>query len=437
MNYITCKFGGTSLASTENILKAVEIVQSDDARKFIVPSAPGKRSQEDKKITDLFIGWHHILKDDLDPSQPIGIIRDRFTSLRDELECDVDIEREIDAIIADAPNHKTPDYLASRGEYLNGKLLAARLGATFIEPGDHILFKKRGVLNPSTYKKLGAVLSGDGKFVIPGFYGTDPKGEIMTFGRGGSDVTGSVVARATNSRLYENWTDVSGFRMTDPRIVPDARKIDEITYNELRELSYMGASVLHDEAIFPLLEPGIPINIRNTNDPDNDGTMIVSDRVADRPVCGIAARAGFSMINIEKTLMNREVGFALRVLRVLTDNGINLEHMPTGIDTMSVIIKDEDLEDDGEAIVEAIKETCRTDSVSLISGLALIATVGKGMNHHIGVAKTLCAALSDDAGVNIRVIDQGSSETNIIVGVDENDMYSAVAAIYNAFETFE
>ena len=436
MSSITCKFGGTSLANTENIKRAMDIVQSNDERRFVIPSAPGKRSDDDKKITDLLIGWYHILKDDLDPSQPIQIIRDRFRTLRDELGSGLDIDAEIDAIIAEAPNHSSMDYLASRGEYLNGQLLAECLDATFIEPAEYIKFDSRRNLEPVTYELLGAALQGEGRFVIPGFYGSGPKGEVMTFGRGGSDVTGSVVARAAGSRLYENWTDVSGFRMTDPRIVPHARRIDVITYNELRELAYMGASVLHDEAIFPILDVGIPINIRNTRDPENNGTMIVKDREADRPVCGIAARAGFSMINIEKTLMNRELGFALRVLQVLKDMSINFEHMPTGIDTMSVIVKDEELNGKGDAVLDALKEVCRTDDIVLTNGLALIATVGKGMNHHIGVAKTLCAALSDDAKVNIRVIDQGSSETNIIVGVNDTDMHSAVAAIYNAFEQF-
>lgn len=434
MGTITCKFGGTSLATSENIQKAIAIIESNDDRRFVVPSAPGKRSDDDKKITDLLLGWFHILQDGLDPEQPISIIRERFTVLRDELGSSLDVDAEIDAIVAEAPNYSTSDFLASRGEYLNGKLITDLLGATFVDPVEVIQFDARGQLDPVSYDQLKKALQSEGRFVIPGFYGAGADGQVKTFGRGGSDVTGSVVARAMECSLYENWTDVSGFRMTDPRIVPEAKRIDEITYGELRELAYMGASVLHDEAIFPLREPGIPINIRNTNDPDDPGTMIVLDRNATKPVCGIAARGGFSMINIEKTLMNRELGFALKVLTVLRDAGVNFEHMPTGIDTMSVIVKDEDLGDKGPAVVETIKEDCHTDHVSLTNGLALIATVGKGMNHHIGVAKTLCAALSDDAKVNIRVIDQGSSETNIIVGVDESDMHSAVRAIYNAFD---
>ena len=437
MSTITCKFGGTSLASAANIRCAIDIIRSDERRRFVVPSAPGKRTDTDKKVTDLLIGWFHILQDGLDPAQPIEIIRTRFTELKNDLGSSIDVDAEIDTIIQKAAAYKTSDYLASRGEYLNGKLLADVLGATFVEPAECIHFDSRGQLDPKTYETLGAALKGDGLFVVPGFYGLSHDGQVKTFGRGGSDVTGSVVARAAGSELYENWTDVSGFRMTDPRIVPEAKRIEEITYEELRELSYMGASVLHDEAIFPLLEPGIPINIRNTNDPENSGTMIVRDRVADHPVCGIAARSGFSMINIEKMLMNRELGFALKVLTVLKDNGIRFEHMPTGIDTMSIIVKDEDLGTQGDAIVQYIKEVCHTNLVSLVDGLALIATVGKGMNHHIGVAKTLCTALSDDAKVNIRVIDQGSSETNIIIGVDAEDMAKAVSAIYHAFDTFK
>jgi aspartate kinase len=433
---ITSKFGGTSLANHENIQKAVDIVLANDERRFIIPSAPGKRDSEDKKITDLLLGWFHILQDGLDPVQPIEIVRQRFTELRDQLECDIDIESILDEIVEEASTYDTPDYLASRGEYLNGRLIASRLDATFIDPALYIKFDVQGFFDPVSYDGLSQALQGDGLFVIPGYYGSDGNGRVKTFGRGGSDVTGAIVARASGSTLYENWTDVSGFRMTDPRIVPNARKIDEITYSELRELAYMGASVLHDEAIFPLVDSGIPINIRNTHAPDDSGTLIVPDRKSIQPVVGIAARKGFSMFNIEKTLMNRELGFAIKALSVLRDHGVNFEHMPTGIDTISLIVKDEELGRKGEAIVASIKETCKTDSVSLQTGLAMIATVGKGMNHHVGVAKTLCIALSDDAHVNIRVIDQGSSEMNIIVGVDEEDMEAAVQAIYTAFEDY-
>jgi aspartate kinase len=436
MSYITCKFGGTSLADAPSIKNAAQIINADPNRRFVVPSAPGKRSSDDKKVTDLLLGWFHILQDGLDPAQPVSIIRKRFSALRAELGCSTDIDALLNDIVDHAPQYDMPDYLASRGEYLNARLLADYLGATFVDPADYIRFDSSGLLDPASYDVLAEPLSGKDRYVIPGYYGADPHGQVKTFGRGGSDVTGAIVARASGSVLYENWTDVSGIRMTDPRIVPGAKKIGEITYNELRELAYMGASVLHDEAVFPLRDTGIPINIRNTMEPDDSGTMIVAQRNPDQPVVGIAASKGFSMINIEKTLMNRELGFAIKALTVLKDHGVNFEHMPTGIDTISLIVKDSELGRNAEAIVDAVKETCKTDQVTLQSGLAMIATVGQGMNHHIGVAKTLCATLSDDARVNIRVIDQGSSEMNIIIGVDEQDMEAAVRAIYAAFEAF-
>lgn len=434
MSTITCKFGGTSLATSDSIRQAIAIIQANDNRKFIVPSAPGKRSPHDIKVTDLLLEWFSMLNDGLDPAQTIATIRERFTDLKNGLGSTIDVDAEIDAIIAQAPKYNTSNYLASRGEYLNGKIIADLMGATFVDPVDYIHFDINGDLDPKTYETLGSALQGEGRFVIPGFYGANTDGHVQTFGRGGSDVSGAVVARATHSDLYENWTDVSGFRMTDPRIVSNAHRIKEITYGELRELAYMGAEVLHDEAIFPLLEPGIPINIRNTHKPESEGTMIVADRIATHPVCGIATRSGFSMINIEKALMNTEVGFALKVLTVLNDNDISFEHMPTGIDTLSVIVKDEELGKNAESIIQTLKEVCGTDKITLETGLALIATVGKGMNHHLGIAMNLCKALSEDAKVNIRVIDQGSSETNIIVAVDEADMKKSVAAIYNVFK---
>lgn len=435
MNKITCKFGGTSVADAAAIRQTVNIIKSKPERRFIVPSAPGKRNPDDKKITDLLYGWYHLVRDGLDPEQPIAIVRQRFSELVRELGINLDVHGLIDAIAAEAPRHKTADYLASRGEYLNGRILAAVLGAEFVDPVQFIKFDFEGRLDPRTYDLLGERLSGKGRFVVPGFYGSDPAGAIRTFSRGGSDVTGAVVARASGSDLYENWTDVSGIRMADPKIVPHAARIDEITYAELRELAYMGATVLHDEAIFPVRGKGIPINIRNTRDPDDPGTMIVADRVAASPVRGIAARKGFTMINIEKTLMNREIGFGRRVLSVLEEHRVPFEHMPTGIDTISLIVSDEAIQNHGESIIRGIDKLCEPDRVTLAPGLALIATVGQGMNHHIGVAARLCTALAN-AGVNLRVIDQGSSETNIIVGVAERDMEKAVRAIYDAFESW-
>lgn len=433
MGTITCKFGGSSLADTACIRTALEIIQANPERRFIVPSAPGKRGPEDKKITDLFYGWHHQVQDGFDPEEPRTIITERFSALAGELGASLDVEAHIAAIAEEAPNHQTPDYLASRGEFLNAHLLAELLGAEFVEPADCIKFDAEGRFDPRSYALLAKRLSGGGVFVVPGFYGSDPSGRFKTFSRGGSDITGAIVARASGSELYENWTDVSGFRMTDPRIVPNARRIEEVTYEELRELSYMGATVLHDEAIFPVRDPGIPINIRNTKEPGNPGTMIVPKRESTGPLCGIAAREGFTMINIQKGFMNKEIGFGRKVLQVLEEHGVSFEHMPSGIDTVSLIVKDEELDGHGDAIINGIRRACEPDSVTLAPGLALLATVGQGMNHHIGVAAKLCTALAD-AGVNLRVIDQGSSEMNIIVGVESEDLAKAVKAIYDAFE---
>lgn len=432
MGKITCKFGGTSLADAASLRQVAEIIHANPARRFVVPSAPGKRHASDRKITDLLYAWHSIATQGLDASEPQSIIADRFRELARDLGVSFDIEPMLAEIAANVPKYPTADYLASRGEYLNGRLLAAYLQADFVDPADCIKFTTAGDLDPVTYTLLGERLAGPGLFVVPGFYGSLPTGEIKTFSRGGSDITGAIVARASMSELYENWTDVSGFRMTDPRIVPDAKGIDEITYQELRELAYMGATVLHDEAIFPVREPGIPINIRNTKEPDHPGTRIVPTRNANTPVCGVAGRGGFSMLNIEKPSMNKERGFGLKVLSTLEEFDIGWEHMPTGIDTLSVIVREEELKNLGEKLVETLRKRLETNEVSLTGGIAMIATVGHGMNHHVGIAARLTGAIAG-AGVNLRVIDQGSSEMNIIVGVNEVDLGAAVRAIYEEF----
>ncbi len=433
MSAITCKFGGSSLADAACVRRALEIIGDDAERRFVVPSAPGKRHDGDKKITDLLYAWHGMAKEGFDASEPRNMIAARFNELAEALGISFDVQSCLDEIAVQAPQHEAPDYMASRGEYLNGRLMAELLDATFVDPQECILFDDMGLLDPKSYDVLGERLEGPGRFVVPGFYGSLPSGEVKTFSRGGSDITGSIVARASGSRLYENWTDVSGFRMADPRIVPQAKRIEEITYQELRELAYMGATVLHDEAIFPVREPGIPIRIRNTKDRSNPGTQIVPSRKTDNPVCGVAGTSGFTMINIEKTFMNKEKGFGLRMLQVLEDYGVSWEHMPTGIDTVSLIVKDEELKNVGASLEEDLKKRCRTPLVNRVPGLAMIATVGQGMNHHIGIASRLFGALAD-AGVNLRVIDQGSSEMNIIVGVEEQDLEKAVCAIYEAFE---
>lgn len=435
MSAITCKFGGTSLADAACIRQAANIIKADPARRYIVASAPGKRTPDDKKITDLLYAWHNIVSQGLDPSEPRGIIETRFKELARDLDVRFDVHACLEEIDNQMGHFETPDFMASRGEYINSRIIAEFLGAEFVDPAECVKFTELGLLDPASYDLLGARLEGAGLFVVPGFYGSMPDGQIKTFSRGGSDITGSIVARASKSRLYENWTDVSGFRMADPRIVPEAKRIEEITYQELRELSYMGATVLHDEAIFPVREPGIPIFIRNTKDPEGPGTRIVASREAGHPVCGVAGQSGFSMINIEKAFLNKERGFGLRILSVLEELNVSWEHMPTGIDTISLIIRETELKNKGAAILEAIERRCAPEHLTLTSGFAMIATVGQGMNHHIGVAARLCGALAG-AGVNLRVIDQGSSEMNIIVGVEEKDLEKAVRAIYYAFESW-
>jgi len=430
---ITCKFGGTSLADAACVRQMVEILRAHPGRRFIVPSAPGKRHAGDKKITDLLYTWHNMARQGLDVSEPCSLIAERFSELARELNLTFDVDAHLNEIAARVTDFEEPDFMASRGEYLNGRLIAELLEATFVDPAECIRFDGIGRLDPVTYKLLAKRLEGPGLFVVPGFYGATPDGHIKTFSRGGSDITGSIVARASGSSLYENWTDVCGFRMADPRIVRDAKWIEEITYQELRELSYMGATVLHDEAIFPVRELGIPINIRNTKEPDHPGTTIVPRRESRQVVCGIAGRAGFTMFNMEKTFMNKERGFGLRVLSVLEELDVAWEHMPTGIDTLSLIVRDEELGQKGDALREELTERCKPDNISITPGIAIIATVGVGMNHMIGVAARLCGALAE-AGVNLRVIDQGSSEMNIIVGVEERDLAPAVHAIYGAFE---
>lgn len=433
MSAITCKFGGTSLADAKCIQEAVAIIKADPARRYVVVSAPGKRSPDDTKITDHLYQWHKTLQAGGDPASSRDAVRDRFLELARDLGVKFNIESLLDEIEAELPQYSTPDFMASRGEFLNGHLIAEVLGATYVEPAECIYFNTEGDLDPKTYDSLGECLKGDGLFVIPGFYGTRPDGKIATFSRGGSDITGAIVTRAAGCSLYENWTDVSGFLMADPRLVDNPHRIEKITYQELRELSYMGATVLHDEAIRPVRALNIPIHIRNSKSPDDSGTLIVPDRVSKYAVCGIAGRTGFSMVNITKAFMNKERGFGMKVFSVFFEHGVSWEHMPTGIDTISIIVRDDHLADKADQIIKGIKNAVDPDEISLRTGLAMIATVGVGMNHHIGVAARLCAAIAN-AGVNLEVIDQGSSEINIIIGVDEKDLAAAVKALYNEFK---
>ena len=437
MNKIVVKFGGTSLASADQIRKAVEIIRANPDRRYVVASAPGKRTGDDIKVTDLLYACYDKAEAGDDFSGVLAKIRDRFGDIVTQLGVDFDVDSEIAVIRAHLEARPDRDYMASRGEYLNSKIIAAFLGFPFVDAADYVSFYADGTFNPQeTNRKLSTALADKEYAVVPGFYGALPNGDIHTFSRGGSDLTGSIVALAVGASLYENWTDVSGMLAADPRIVDNPHTVEYITYKELRELSYMGASVLHEDAVFPVRTAGIPINIRNTNAPEDAGTMIVPsipDGVKKRVVTGVAGKRGFSSIQIEKSMMNAQSGFLVRVLDIIAVNGVPFEHCPTGIDTVSVIVDTEAFRERREAILREIHERLQPDMVVLENGFAMIAVVGQGMVSYKGVAARIFAAVAD-AGINIRMIDQGSSELNIIIGVEEADYEKAIRSIYAAVE---
>jgi aspartate kinase len=437
---IVCKFGGTSLADATQIRKVAAIVRADERRRFVVVSAPGKRHKSDQKVTDLLLTSWHLATQQLDYSQPLQLIRDRYNQIAEELEVApvseplAEMENELRKLAqGDGNTLATRDWMASRGEYFHACLIAQFLGATFVPAGECILFDGEGRFDDASYQLLAQHMQADGTYVIPGFYGRDVQGHIKTFPRGGSDITGAVVARAVGATLYENWTDVSGLLMADPRVVENPRPIGEVTYRELRELSYMGASVLHEETIFPASEAGIPIHIKNTNAPDDAGTRIVATRDASEPaIVGIAGKEGFTTIYLEKALMNQQRGFGRRVLEVLEAHDISYEHVPSAIDSMSIIVSDEELGQKTNTILRELERTLEPDRIETYPNLALIATVGEGMAYRVGVSGCLFDALRK-AAVNVRMISQGASEINIIVGVETSDYQRAVHAIYAAF----
>ena len=435
MSLKVLKFGGTSLADAEHFRQVAEIVKSDPTRRYVVASAPGKRKGSDTKITDLLYKCYTLAANEEDVTKVFDEIKQRYNDIIDDLGIDLDLTPKFDRI-RDALLHNTGrDYIASRGEYLNAMILAKYLGFDFIDAKKVIFFKEDGSFDSEkTNEVLRDALSNVEYAVIPGFYGSMPNGTIRTFSRGGSDVTGSIVARASSATLYENWTDVSGFLMADPRIVDNPKTIKTITYKELRELSYMGATVLHEDAIFPVRYSKIPINIRNTNRPDDNGTFIVpeTDDMSEHIITGIAGRTGFSSITIEKAMMNTELGLGRKVLQVLEENNISFEHFPSGIDTMTVIVSSKPLSEKRADVLAGICKNVNPENIFVEENMALIAVVGRGMVKAKGTAARIFTSLAN-ANVNIRMIDQGSSELNIIIGVDANDYTTALNAIYNEF----
>ena len=437
MKTIVVKFGGSSLASAGQFKKVADIIRAEPARRYVVASAPGKRDSADTKVTDLLYRCYDLAAAKQDFAPVLAQIEARFADIAAGLGLTFDVAGEIAVIRAHLEQNPQRDYMASRGEYLNSKLLAAYLGYDFLDPAKAVRFFENGAFDrETTNEDLAAALSNSERCVVAGFYGALPDGTIHTFSRGGSDVTGAIVARAVKADIYENWTDVSGMLSADPRIVENPRTIAQITYKELRELSYMGASVLHEDAVFPVQKANIPINIRNTNRPADAGTMIVpatSGRRATRKVTGVAGHTGFSSILIDKAMMNGEIGFGAKLLTILARHGVSFEHCPSGIDTMSIVVSTASLAPAREAVLAEIEQELHPDHLSVEDNLALIAVVGQGMIYSKGVAASIFGAIAD-AKINIRMIDQGSSELNIIIAVQEADYETAIRSIYHAVE---
>lgn len=432
-----CKFGGTSMAGA-NVMTAVKkIIDSDESRKFIVVSAPGKRYGGDTKITDLLYSCYDEIVKTGACGESFSKIRTRFEGIVKELNLDMDITSILDETEKAMIKNADVDFCASRGEYLCARVVACLLGATFIDSASVVFFGANNLLDEKlTYKAVQDAVAGVEKAVFPGFYGSDVSGKIKTFSRGGSDITGAIVARALNASEYENWTDVSGFLACDPRIVDNPKRIKSLSYKELRELSYMGANVLHSESIFPVRKANIPIIIKNTFRPEDEGTAILpisQYKPSGNIVTGIAGKKNFTVILIEKGHMNSEVGFIRKVLSVFEDNGVSVEHIPSGIDTMSVVVESEKISGYKlEQIIEGIKNDAEPDVIRVLENIALIATVGHGMSSSIGTSARLFKAMAE-ANVNAKMIDQGSSEMNIIVGVKNEDLEKCIAAIYHEF----
>ena len=430
------KFGGSSLADAAQFKKVAKIVLSDPSRRYVVPSAPGKRNKEDVKITDMLYACYEETARTGEISAVFGKIKQRYDEIISELGLDISLEKDYETIKNAFIARVGKDYAASRGEYLNAKIMSEYLGFDFIDAAEVVFFNDDGSFDaPKTYNVMRERLKDSERAVIPGFYGVTANDTIKTFSRGGSDITGAIVASAADADEYENWTDVSGVMIADPRIVENPKNISVLTYRELRELSYMGATVLHEDAIFPVKKAGIPIHIKNTNAPEDEGTLIVThtDKTNEASILtGIAGKKGFTVLTLEKDMMNEEIGFGRRLLNVLEKNGMSFEHLPSGIDTMSVVVNDHELEGKEDIIISELMASTMPDSISIEKNIALIAVVGRGMKNAKGTAASVFRALADE-DINIRMIDQGSSELNIIVGVDNTDFEKSIKTIYSKF----
>lgn len=433
---IVAKFGGSSLADSTQFKKVRDIVLENPKRRIVVPSAPGKRHGKDHKVTDLLYMCHQLSSHGLNFEDVFHLIRERYKGICQDLELSTPIDQILDQVEHNISKGATRDYCASRGEYINGRILADYLEAEFIDATEIIRFRKSGSLDEEKTESLIAERLAEVKLaVVPGFYGADEKGEVVTFSRGGSDVTGSILADGLGAEIYENWTDVSGFLVADPKVVENPVPIREVTYKELRELSYMGAPVLHEEAIFPVRKKGIPIRIRNTNSPKDKGTLIVNDKwpiKSSGTITGLAGKKDFTVISVEKTLMTADRSFLRKLITVFEANEVGIEHMPSSIDSISVIVSDKELNGKLAKIMEEIRIYCNPDNISAYSHMALLAIVGRGMRSAKGISSRVFTALYKD-DINIRMISQGSSEMNILVGIENDDFDKSVRAIYNEF----
>jgi len=431
------KFGGSSLASAQQFEKVGNIIRAEKTRKFVVPSAPGKRFSDDIKVTDMLYACYALAEEGKDFKKELAAIKARYEEIITGLKLELSLDEEFKQIEKDFKAKAGDNYAASRGEFLNGKIMAAYLGYNFVDPAECVFFTEEGEFDAEkTNVALAEKLQKLENAVVPGFYGSLPDGKVKTFSRGGSDITGSIVARAIHADVYENWTDTSGVLVADPRIIKDPVVIETITYRELRELSYMGFSVFHEDAIFPVRREGIPINIRNTNKPEDKGTWIVEStcQKSKYVITGIAGKKGFCSINVDKDMMNSEIGFGRKVLQAFEDNGISFEHIPSGIDTLTVFVHQDEFMDKEQQVVSGIHRLAKPDTIDIEADLALIAVVGRGMKSTRGTAGRIFAALAH-ADVNVKMIDQGSSELNIIIGVRNDDFETAIKAIYDIFVT--
>ncbi|WP_036730145.1 aspartate kinase [Peptoniphilus mikwangii] len=437
MKIIVSKFGGTSLANSEQFLRVKEIINADSDRKYIVASAPGKSNSEDTKVTDLLYLCYDLAKHKINFNDILERVFNKYREIIDGCGIELDLSEYFEEINNNLINLNGKDYIASRGEFLNALILSKLIGYDFVDAKELIFFDENGNFDEQkSYDAIYKMRDSHKCAVIPGFYGKMPNGDIRTFSRGGGDLTGSIISRGVKTNLYENWTDVTGFLSADPRIVKDPKEIKVITYKELRELSYAGASVLHEEAILPVTAAGIPIEIKNTFNPDAKGTLILPDGDVSEntfgEITGVTGRKHFSVINIEKIKLNSDKSFHRNLMSVLEVNGIVLEHMPTSIDSISLIVADKFLIGKQDTLLSEIKTFCNPDKISIKSGIALVTVVGRGMKNSIGVSAKLFKSLAD-GNINVQMIIQGSSELNIIVGIDVKDYEAAIESIYKAF----